>query len=85
MPDQTPQILRKSRRQMAWVAMVTMPAFVVLAMFVVPESKLNAITNILQWYFTVAAAIVGTYCGFATSFDMKLLKTKISGTSSKSS
>lgn len=60
--------IKRTRRQMAWTALVSCIVAVLLLMFVVPESRLSVIGEVLTWFFFIMGSIVGSYIGF-TSFD----------------
>lgn len=71
---ENPDLMRirwKNRRRMAWTSLISMIIFVLLVMFVVPESRLEMITEMLSWYFLAAVSVCGAYMGFTTWADIK--------------
>lgn len=60
--------IKRTRKQMAWTALVSCIVAVLLLMFVVPESRIGVIGEVMTWFFFIMGSIVGSYIGF-TSFD----------------
>lgn len=61
----------KNRRKMAWTSLISMIVFVLLVMFVVPESRLEMITEMLSWYFLAGVSVIGAYMGVTAWADVK--------------
>jgi hypothetical protein len=59
---------------MAWVALISMLVVTYLIFFHVELHRLQAITEVIQWFYATMASIVCGYNGFATVFDMKNIK-----------
>tara|TARA_B100001094_G_C18060387_1_gene734747 strand:- start:901 stop:1128 length:228 start_codon:yes stop_codon:yes gene_type:complete len=56
----------KNRRRMAWVALVSILVVTILAFFVVTESRLKLLGDVINMFYLSMASIVGAYVGFAT-------------------
>lgn len=56
----------KNRRRMAWTALVGMLVVTILAFFVIPESKLALLSEVITWFYFSMASIIGAYMGFTT-------------------
>ena len=59
----------KHRRRMAYLALGAILLVTYWAMFVIPVERLNALDEILTWFFIVMGSIIGAYVGFATLDD----------------
>lgn len=56
----------KNRRRMAWVALVSILVVTILAFFIVAESRLKLLGDVINMFYLSMASIVGAYVGFAT-------------------
>lgn len=56
----------KNRRRMAWVALVSILIVTILAFFIVAESRLKLLGDVINMFYLSMASIVGAYVGFAT-------------------
>ena len=70
MEEETPKPDSKSRwqnrRRMAWIALTSILVVTVLAFFVVAESRLKLLGDVINMFYLSMASIVGAYVGFAT-------------------
>ena len=71
-----PADVRKARRRMAYIALVSMNLVMLLIMFKVAPERLKIISEPIVWFFFVNGSIVGAYLGFSTVFDAKINKGK---------
>jgi len=77
---------RRARRKMAWTALISMLVATTLVFFIVPETRLSLIDNLLTWFFSIMGSIVLAYLGVATWFDVKnITKPDITKTNSTES
>lgn len=53
----------RNRRQMAWVALIALVVSGFSLMFLVPETRLTKLTNMLDLYWISLGGIVGAYVG----------------------
>jgi cytochrome bd-type quinol oxidase subunit 2 len=60
-----------NRRRMAWVSLVAMIATAAAILFVVPETKLDRIKDMLDLYWIALGSIVGAYVGISTWMSKK--------------
>lgn len=63
-PD--PKLRWKNRRRMAWIALISILIVTILAFFVVVESRLKLLGDVINMFYLSMASIVGAYVGFAT-------------------
>lgn len=63
-PD--PKLRWKNRRRMAWIALASILVVTILAFFVVEESRLKLLGDVINMFYLSMASIVGAYLGFAT-------------------
>ena len=56
----------KNRRRMAWIALSSILVVTILAFFVVAESRLKLLGDVINMFYLSMASIVGAYVGFAT-------------------
>ena len=68
-PD--PKLRWRNRRRMAWTALVSILIVTFLSFFVVEESRLKLLSDVINMFYLSMASIVGAYVGFAT-FDKKV-------------
>jgi len=61
----------QNRRRMAWIALSSILVVTILAFFVVAESRLKLLGDVINMFYLSMASIVGAYVGFAT-FDKKV-------------
>jgi len=63
-PD--PKLRWQNRRKMAWIALISILVVTILAFFVVEESRLKLLGDVINMFYLSMASIVGAYVGFAT-------------------
>lgn len=63
-PD--PKLRWQNRRRMAWLSLTSILIVTILAFFVVPESRLKLLGDVINMFYLSMASIVGAYVGFAT-------------------
>lgn len=63
-PD--PKLRWRNRRKMAWIALISILVVTILAFFVVEESRLKLLGDVINMFYLSMASIVGAYVGFAT-------------------
>lgn len=63
-PD--PKFRWQNRRRMAWTALVSILVVTFLSFFVVDESRLKLLSDVINMFYLSMASIVGAYVGFAT-------------------
>lgn len=51
---------------MAWIALSSILVVTILAFFVVAESRLKLLGDVINMFYLSMASIVGAYVGFAT-------------------
>ena len=58
----------KNRRRMAWVSLLSMTLITFLILFtnLVPEKRLEVLSEVITWYYFCSASIIGAYMGFTT-------------------
>ena len=56
----------QNRRRMAWIALSSILIVTILAFFVVAESRLKLLGDVINMFYLSMASIVGAYVGFAT-------------------
>lgn len=61
----------KNRRRMAWIALMSMLIVTGLSFFIVAESRLKLLSDVINMFYLAMASIVGAYVGFAT-LDKKI-------------
>jgi len=61
-----PKLRWQNRRKMAWIALVSILIVTILAFFVVEESRLKLLGDVINMFYLSMASIVGAYVGFAT-------------------
>lgn len=61
----------KNRRKMAWTSLISMLIFTILILFVVPESRLTILTDVIVWFYFAMTSIIGAYMGFTTLSAIK--------------
>ena len=61
----------KNRRRMAWLCLFAIFLVMAIAMFKLPSDRLEIMKDLIGWFFTVMAGIIGTYVGFSTLDDIK--------------
>jgi|WetSurSiteA1Bulk_404760.scaffolds.fasta_scaffold00566_15 hypothetical protein len=67
----TVRIAWKNRRRMAWVSLIAMLIATGLVFFVVPESRLKIIGDVITWFYFAMTSVVGAYMGFTTWASIK--------------
>ena len=70
-PTPDPKIRWQNRRRMAWIALTSILVVTSLAFFIVPESRLKLLGDVINMFYLSMASIVGAYVGFAT-LDKKI-------------
>jgi hypothetical protein len=61
----------KNRRRMAWSAFVSILVVTALCLFVIPESRLKILTEIITWFYFINGGIIAAYMGFTTMASIK--------------
>jgi len=61
----------KNRRRMAWLCLCAIFVVMAIALFKLPNDRLEVMKDLIGWFFTVMAGIIGTYVGFSTLDDIK--------------
>jgi hypothetical protein len=61
----------KNRRWMAWICLWAVLAVTGLMMFLVPESRLSGLDEVVVWFYVSMASVIGVYIGSATMSDIK--------------
>jgi len=57
---------RTNRKRMAWTALISCLLVVFLMMFVVKESRIPLLSDVMTFFFLIMGSIVGTYIGFSS-------------------
>lgn len=70
-PTPDPKTRWQNRRRMAWIALISMLVVTGLSFFVVAESRLKLLSDVINMFYLAMASIVGAYVGFAT-LDKKI-------------
>ena len=60
-----------NRRRMAWVSLLSIIWVTHLACFVIGVERVKVLSDLLSWFFTAMAALVGTYMGVASWENLK--------------
>jgi hypothetical protein len=66
--------IKRNRKQMAWISLISCHIVVILMMFFVEESRLNLLGDVMTWFFLIMGSIVGAYIGFTTIAKDKFQK-----------
>jgi hypothetical protein len=61
----------RNRRRMAWVSLISMLVVTILAFFVIPESRLALLSDVITWFYFGMVSIIGSYMGFTTLSSIK--------------
>lgn len=61
----------KNRRWMAWICLWSVLIVTGLMMFLVPESRIASLDEVVVWFYVSMASIIGVYIGSATMSDIK--------------
>jgi len=56
----------RNRRKMAWVSLISMLVVTILAFFVIPESRLVLLSEVITWFYFGMVSVIGAYMGFTT-------------------
>jgi hypothetical protein len=67
---------RKGRRKMAWIALYSILGLTLLLMFAVSETKIEALSSVIDTVFFCLSTIVLGYLGIATFDDSNVMKHK---------
>lgn len=67
----------KNRRRMAWVSLISMIIFTALLFFVIPESRIKILSEVIVWFYFVMTSVIGAYMGFTTLSEIKNGKKEI--------
>lgn len=59
----------KHRRRMAYIALVSCLVVTYFCLFKISESRLQAATEVITWFYITMGSIIGAYVGFATLDD----------------
>jgi hypothetical protein len=60
----------RNRRRMAYFSLFSIMLVTYWALFVVPESRLKILGEVITWFYFVMASVVGGYVGFS-AFEKK--------------
>lgn len=62
-----------NRRRMAWMSLVSIIAVTILILFtdLVPESRLQILSEVITWFYFSLASVIGAYMGFTTWASVK--------------
>jgi len=63
----------KNRRRMSWIALWATMAVTAAMMFIVPESRIEKLDEVVVWFYVSMASIIGVYIGSATFSDIKAI------------
>lgn len=63
----------ENRRRMAWMSLVSIIAVTILILFtdLVPESRLQILSEVITWFYFSLASVIGAYMGFTTWASVK--------------
>lgn len=61
----------KNRRWMAWICLWAVMLVTGAMMFLVPETRLAGLDEVVVWFYVSMASIIGVYIGSATMSDIK--------------
>lgn len=61
----------KNRRQMAWICLWAIMIVTTSMMFIVPETRIANLDEVVVWFYVSMASIIGVYIGSATMSDIK--------------
>lgn len=64
--NKDPKSRWQNRRRMAWLALISILIVTILAFFIVAESRLKLLGDVINMFYLTMASIVGAYVGFAT-------------------
>ena len=67
----TPEIRWTNRRRMAWISLISILIVTGILLFVIPESRIEKLSDVISWFYFSMAGIVGAYMGFATMSSIK--------------
>jgi len=58
----------QNRRRMAWVSLISIVSVTGLILFtnLVPESRLQILSEVITWFYFSLASVIGAYMGFTT-------------------
>lgn len=56
----------KNRRRMAYFSLYSIVIVTYWALFLVPESRLKILEEVITWFYFIMGSIVGAYVGFST-------------------
>jgi hypothetical protein len=60
-----------NRRRMAWTSLIAMIVVTLLCLFVVSESRLTILAEVLTWFYFCMVSIIGSYMGMTTWASIK--------------
>lgn len=55
-----------SRRNMAWVSLISMIIVTLLMMFVVPPERIKVLESVITWFYMGVTTVIGAYMGTTT-------------------
>ncbi len=61
----------KNRRRMAWICLWATMIVTGAMMFLVPETRITSLDEVVVWFYVSMASIIGVYIGSATFSDIK--------------
>lgn len=59
----------KHRRRMAYIALVSCLVVTYACLFKISETRLQAASEVVTWFYITMGSIIGAYVGFATLDD----------------
>jgi len=63
----------KNRRWMAWICLWAVMIVTASMMFLVPETRIEHLDEVVVWFYVSMASIISAYIGAATMSDIKSL------------
>ena len=70
-PEEAENRKWKNRREMAWGFFWGIFLLTTAALFFIPESKLDKLSDIIIWYYICASGIIGAYFGLNSMEHLK--------------
>lgn len=61
----------KNRRRMAWLSLMAILVVTYYSMVKMDIERIEALSNVITWFYTIMGSIVCAYCGLATFDDIK--------------
>lgn len=67
----------QARRNMAWVSLAGIMAFTACMLFFVRPSIMNALTDVVTWFYLSTTSIIGVYIGSSAMTYIAAVKAKV--------